>query len=96
MESKLNALLVIVTFIGLSVVGLLLKVILNYNFDSRLYFWYLLLLSGGLILFGRPLVLLALDLVKTPYRSHMNDFPQPGDHLPRKKQDFLSDQGNND
>jgi hypothetical protein len=81
MESKLNALLVIVTFVTLSVVGFLLKAVLKLEFDTKIYFWYLLLLCGFLMLFGRPLILLALDLVKNPYRENEAHFPLPGDQL---------------
>jgi hypothetical protein len=85
MESKLNALLVIITFITLSVIGFLLKVVLKFDFDSKLYFWYILLLCGALVLFGRPLVLLAIDLIRTPYRGNMDQFPIAGDGLPDNK-----------
>ena len=79
MESKLNALLVIITFITLSFVGFLLKVGLKLDFDSRIYFWYLLLLCGFLMIFGRPLVLLVLDLIKSPYRENEHHFPLPNE-----------------
>ena len=81
MESKLNALLVIILFISLSAIGLLFKFFLKFEFDIQIYFWYLLLLSFGLILFGRPIVSLAIELVKSPYRENIESFPVPGEGL---------------
>jgi hypothetical protein len=81
MESKLNALLVIVLFIALSFIGLMTKLVLKIEFDVKIYFWYLMLLSAFLIFFGRPIVLIALDLIKIPYRENEKNFPLPGDHL---------------
>ena len=81
MESKLNALFVIVLFIALSFIGVMAKLVLKIEFDVKIYFWYLMLLSAFLIFFGRPIVLIALDLIKIPYREHEKDFPLPGDHL---------------
>lgn len=81
MEAKLNAILVIVFFVVLSLVGFLAKVGVGMQFDLQIYFWYTLLLSFALIFLGRPIVLLLLDLIKTPYRSHEDDFPVPGRKL---------------
>ena len=81
MESKLNALLVIITFITLSFIGFLLKVVLKLDFDSKIYFWYILLLCGFLMLFGRPLILLTLDLIKSPYRENEVHFPLPSEKM---------------
>lgn len=92
MESKLNALLVIILFISLSIIGLLFKLVLKFDFDVQIYFWYLLLLSFGLILFGRPIVSLALDLVKSPYRENVEDFPVPGEELPKPQSDGSSEE----
>jgi hypothetical protein len=86
MESKLNALLVIVTFIALSFIGVLMKFMLKLDFDVKVYFWYLIILCGFLMIFGRPIVLIALDLIRIPYREHEGDFPLPGDELPSKDQ----------
>jgi|SaaInlStandDraft_1057018.scaffolds.fasta_scaffold19658_3 hypothetical protein len=81
MESKLNAILVIILFISLSFIGLLFKFGLEFDFDIEIYFWYLLLLSFGLMIFGRPIVSLAIDLVKSPYRENVESFPVPGEGL---------------
>jgi hypothetical protein len=81
MESKLNALLVIVVFIALSFIGVMTKLVLKVEFDVKIYFWYLMLLSAFLIFFGRPIVLIAIDLIKIPYRENEKGFPLPGDNL---------------
>lgn len=81
MESKLNALLIIVMFVVMSLVGLIMRFALHVDFDVKIYFWYLILLCGFLFVFGRPIVLLALDLIKAPYRENEGNFPLPGDNL---------------
>jgi predicted membrane channel-forming protein YqfA (hemolysin III family) len=81
MEAKLNALMVIILFISLSAIGLLFKLVLKFDFDIQIFFWYILLLCFGLMLFGRPIVTLAIDLVKSPYRDNVESFPVPGENL---------------
>ena len=84
MESKLTALLTILLFISLTVVGLILKFALAVDFSLDTYFQYLILLSFALILLGRPLIKMALDLIQGPYRQNAAHFKLPGEKLPRE------------
>ena len=80
MISKLTAQMVIIFFITLSLVGLILKLI-GFAFSAKLFLWYLILITFLLILLGRPLTLIALDLLQSPYRENEDAFPVPGTKL---------------
>lgn len=84
MESKLTALFIILLFISLTVIGLILKFALAWDFALDHYFQYLILLSFALMVLGRPLIKMAIDLVQEPYRQNEGHFKLPGEKLPRE------------
>lgn len=81
MESKLTAQLVIVLFIALTAVGVLLRYVIAIDFSLTVFFQYILLLCFLLIILGRPLIKIALDLIRGPYRRNEDHFPLPGAQL---------------
>jgi len=80
MISKLTAQMVIIFFITLSIVGMILKLI-GFAFSAKLFLWYLILITFALIILGRPLTLMALDLLQGPYRENEETFPVSGTKL---------------
>lgn len=81
MESKLTAQFSIIFFIVLTIVAILLRYVLNIDFSLKVYFQYLLLFTFATILVGRPIVKLALNLIRTPYRQNEEHFPIPGSKI---------------
>lgn len=82
MESKLTALFAIVLFISLTLIGLILYYFLDVSFSLESYFQYLILLTFAVILLGRPLIKIALNLIRVPYRQNQQHFHVPGEVLP--------------
>ncbi|MBF0198264.1 MAG: hypothetical protein HQL32_11160 [Planctomycetes bacterium] len=91
MESKLTAQLVIVLFITLSVIGIVMRYVLGYEFSLSTYFQYIMLLAFMLMLLGKPLIQIALDLIRPAYRQNDEHFPVPGKKLKDTDQSAQSD-----
>ncbi len=86
MLSKLTALLALVLFIVLAIVGIFLNLALTWNFDLSLYFQYLLLFIFLVLFLGKPVVKLAMDLIHPAYRENDDHFKVPASKLaPDKK-----------
>ncbi len=82
MISKLTALFALISFVGLTAAGLILKYLLAVDFSLETYFAYLLLLVFLILLLGRPFTKLALDLVRAGYQDNEEHFHVPGANLP--------------
>ena len=70
----------IIFFIALSLVGVILKV-MGFDFPMKLFLWYLILVTFAIIILGRPITLIAMDLLQSPYRDNEETFPVPGTKL---------------
>lgn len=80
MISKLTAQMAIIFFISLSIVGVILK-LMGFAFSAKLFLWYLILITFAIIILGRPITLLAMDLLQNPYRDNEDSFPVSGTKL---------------
>ena len=70
----------IIFFITLSIVAVIMKLI-GFVFSAKLFLWYLILITFGIIILGRPITLIAMDLLQNPYRDNEDSFPVPGTKL---------------
>jgi hypothetical protein len=77
MVSKITAQFVIVMFIVFTIVGLIMKYILKFNFSLDTYYWYVLLFSALVLVLARPFVKIALDLINQPFKQQEEHFKIP-------------------
>lgn len=90
MISKLTAQLAIVMFICLTIIGFVIKAAFNMDFDMGQYFQYMLLYLFIFLLLGKPIVKIAFDLIRTPYRQSEKHFKIPGENLPEEQPNVSS------
>lgn len=89
MISKLTAIVALITFVVLTLAGLLLRYVLDRPFSLEAYFQYLILFVFAIILLGKPFIKLALDLVRAGYHDHEDRFRVPGAQLPPEKHETV-------
>jgi hypothetical protein len=77
MISKITAQFVIISFITFTIIAIILKYLLNYDFSWDGYFQYLLLFSILILVLAKPFIKLALDLINQAFKQQEEHFSIP-------------------
>jgi len=77
MVSKITAQFVIITFVVLTLVAIVLKYVINYDFSLSIYFQYLMLFCIIVLVLAKPFIKIALELINQPYKQQEEHFKIP-------------------